>query len=120
MTDAGGAQLIVLRVIITIGEYKESLNLTLKDMYLLLHTTYGHSVLWLMLLSPTERHRSTYLDGSYIASPGRILCRYSQGRWIHSVKTDFRHFDPFVDRSSQSPCGLKLSLQFAIALTNPL
>lgn len=94
--------------------------MTLKDMYLLLQTTYGHNDLWLMLHSPTEQGRSTYLDGSYVASQGRILCRYSQGRWIHSVKTDFRHFDPLVDRSSQSPCGLKLSLQFAIALTNPL
>ena len=73
--------------------------MTLKDMYLLLQTTYGHNDLWLMLHSPTGQGRSTYLDGSYVASPGRILCRYSQGRWIHSVKTDFRHFDPLVDRS---------------------
>ena len=94
--------------------------MTLKDMYLLLQTTYGHNDLWLMLHSPTGQGRSTYLDGSYVASPGRILCRYSQGRWIHLVKTDFRYFDPFEDRATQSPGGLKLSLQYAIALTNPL
>lgn len=94
--------------------------MTLKDMYLLLHTTYGHNDLWLMLHSPAEKGRSIYLDGSYVASPGRILCRYSKGQWIHSVKTDFRHFDPLMDRSSQSPGGFKLSLQYAIALTNPL
>lgn len=80
-------------------------------MYLLLHTTYGHNDLWLMLLSPAEGGRSTFLDGSYVAS---------QGRWIHLVKTDFRYFDPFEDRATQSPGGLKLSLQYAIALTNPL
>lgn len=85
--------------------------MTLKDMYLLLHTTYGHNNLFLLLpymQNPKRRHGE--LDKSTVTScSGRILCIFENGKWYHHEKPAFRNFDSIRDLSSQCRNGIELT-----------